>query len=250
MSEFARNAFFGALSLCVIVALWGWGAGQTSSSVLPGPMQVADSLYLGLVEGVLIPHILFTGSAALMGLACGAGLGIGLGALVVAVPLLERFLMPVVVGMQSIPKVAIAPLLVAYLGFGIGSKVFTSALLAFFPIFIACVIGLKAVDREHLRLYRAMDASQLQIIVNLRIPTAISYIFAALRISVVLSLIGCIVSEFVASTRGLGYVIQARSQELDVSMMFAAIICLTALGVTGNLIVRGIERRVVFWKAT
>lgn len=250
MSELSKNAFFGALSLCIVIAIWSSAASRTSASVLPGPMDVAASLHLGLIKGVLIPHILFTASAALMGLACGAGLGIGLGAVVVAIPVLERFIMPVVVGMQSIPKVAIAPLLVAYLGFGIGSKVFTATLLAFFPIFIACVIGLKAVDREQLRLYRAMDASPLQIIVNLRIPTAVSYIFAALRIAVVLSLIGCIVSEFVASSRGLGYVIQARSQELDVSMMFAAIICLTALGVAGNLIIRGIERKVVFWKTT
>jgi NitT/TauT family transport system permease protein len=175
-------------------------------------------------------------------------LGIVAGALVVMVPVLEMFLLPVVTAMQSIPKVALAPLVVAYLGFGMAPKVFTAAMLAFFPAFLAAVAGLRSADRAHLELFRACAASPLHTLWHVRIPAAAPYLFAALQVAVVFSLIGVVVSEFIASTEGLGYVIKARSLELDVSMMFAAIAVLCAMGVVAGLLVRIAERRFVFWR--
>lgn len=241
----------GSLSTLALLTLWWWAVtrpGGLDKSVLPSPHDVAGALHAGLIAGTLHAHILATGKAAMLGLTIGVSLGVAAGALVVLVPLLEMFVLPVVTAMQSIPKVALAPLVVAYLGFGIASKVFTAAMLTFFPAFLAAVAGLRAVDAAHLDLYRACAASPLHTLWNLRIPAAAPYLFAALQVAVVFSLIGVVVSEFIAATEGLGYVIKARSLELDVSMMFAAILVLCAIGVAAGLAVQLLQRRLVFWR--
>jgi len=249
MKEAWKTALASTATLAALVLLWAWAvhAGALDRSVLPPPQEVAAAMKAGLVDGTLHPHILATGRAALAGLAIGVGLGVAAGALIALVPLLEAFLLPLVTAVQSVPKVALAPLIVAYLGFGAASKVFTAAMLAFFPAFIAAVAGLRGADRSHLDLLRVCGASALHTLWNVRLPAAAPYLLASLQVAVVFSLIGVVVSEFIAATEGLGYVIKARSQELDVSMMFAAIVVLCAMGVAGGLLVRIAQRRLVFW---
>lgn len=249
MKDAWKTALASLASFALLVLLWAWAAraGGLGKSVLPPPADVAAALKAGLVDGTLHAHIVATGRAALAGLAIGVALGVAAGALIVLVPVLEAFLLPLVTAMQSIPKVALAPLIVAYLGFGPASKIFTAAMLAFFPAFLAAVAGLRSADRAHLDLYRACGASPLHTLWNVRVPAAAPYLVAALQVAVVFSLIGVVVSEFIAATEGLGYVIKARSQELDVSMMFAAIAVLCAMGVAGGLLVRLAQRRLVFW---
>lgn len=250
MKDAWKTAVGSATTLILLVLLWAWAThgGGPGNSVLPAPADVAAALKSGLVDGTLYVHILATGRAALAGLVIGVGLGIAAATLVVLVPLLEAFLLPLVTAVQSIPKVALAPLIVAYLGFGPASKVFTAAMLAFFPAFIASVAGLRSADRAYLDLFRACGASPLHTMWNVRMPAAAPYLLAALQVAVVFSLIGVVVSEFIAATEGLGYVIKARSQELDVSMMFAAIAVLCAMGVIAGLLVRLAQRRLVFWQ--
>jgi len=249
MKDAWKTVLASTASLLVLVLLWAWATrtGGLDKSVLPSPADVAGALKAGLVDGTLHPHIWATARAALSGLAIGVALGVMGGALIVLVPPAEPFLLPVVTGMQSIPKVALAPLIVAYLGFGIASKVFTAALLAFFPAFLAAVAGLRAADRAHVDLMRACSASALHALWHVRIPAAAPFLFAAMQVAVVFSLIGVVVSEFIAATEGLGYVIKARSLELDVSMMFAAILVLCAMGVGGGLLVRLAQWKCVFW---
>jgi NitT/TauT family transport system permease protein len=250
MKDAWKTAAGSFATFVVLTMLWAWAtrAGGLPKSVLPSPGDVAGSLRAGLFDGTLHVHILATGRAALAGLAIGFTLGMAAGAIVVLVPRLEMFLLPVVTGMQAIPKVALAPLIVAYLGFGLASKVFTAAMLAFFPAFLAAVAGLRSADRGHLDLLRVCGAGSLHTLWHVRIPAAAPYLFAALQVSVVFSIIGVVVSEFIAATEGLGYVIKARSLELDVSMMFAAIVVLCAMGVIAGLLVRMAQRRLVFWQ--
>lgn len=252
MKDAWKTALASTASLIVLLVLWAWltRAGGLDKSVLPSPVDVAGALKGGLIDGTLHAHIWATARAALAGLAIGVTLGVMAGALVVLLPLAEPFLLPVVTGMQSIPKVALAPLIVAYLGFGMASKVFTAALLAFFPAFLAAVAGLRSADRAHLDLMRACSASRLHALWHVRIPAAAPFLFAALQVAVVFSLIGVVVSEFIAATVGLGYVIKARSLEMDVSMMFAAILVLCAMGVGAGLFVRLAQRLTVFWQRT
>lgn len=249
MKEAWKTALASTASLLVLLLWWAWAtrAGGIEKSVLPSPLDVAGALHAGLVDGTLHIHIGATARAALAGLAIGVSLGVATGACIVLLPWLGPFLLPVVTAMQSVPKVALAPLIVAYLGFGLASKVFTAALLAFFPAFLAAVNGLQAADRSHLELMRACSASPLHTLWHVRLPAAAPYLFAALQVAVVFSLIGVVVSEFIAATEGLGYVIKARSLELDVSMMFAAIVVLCAMGVVAGLLVRLAQRHAVFW---
>jgi NitT/TauT family transport system permease protein len=249
MGEMAKMTIATLITFLAVAVAWTVATGPDGlpPSALPPPSDLMDAMNVALVRGTLYPHIAFTVQGALFGLLVGVALGLLLGGLVAIVPVLEDFLLPVVVALQSVPKIAVAPLIVAYMGFGLGSKVFTAALLSFFPIFIAMVRGLRSVDPQILDLYRASSASRLHVLMNVRIPAAALFVFAGLKVAVLLSLIGCIVSEFIASSKGLGFIIKSRSQEFDVSMMFVAIIVLSAIGVIGTMIVQGVQNKVVFW---
>lgn len=128
-----------------------------------------------------------------------------------------------------------------------GRGIFTVALLTFFPLFVATVAGMRAVDANIVDMYRASSASPLHILVHARLPAAGSYIFGALQIAVVLALIGAVISEFIALTMGLGFVIKTQAGELDLSVMFAAIISLALMGALAGAVVRFVQRRVLFW---
>ncbi len=246
-----RTAFAVSLTTLALIAIWTYftSPGGMPPSVLPSPMDVIRALHTGLINGQLWQHIVFTTCAALSGLLLGAMSGLLLSTGVVIVPLAEPFVMPIIVGLQSVPKVALAPLLIWYLGFGIESKVVTAAILCFFPIFVAGVNGMRSLSPDLVDLYRAASASRWHVLVNAQLPAAAPYLFTGMQIAIVLSLTGSVVSEFVASSRGLGYIIRARSQELDLSMAFAAIVVLSVLGVFASLFVRAAQRKLVFWQA-
>jgi NitT/TauT family transport system permease protein len=252
MNEFGKTVVSSILAGLGLLLIWwlatGWGG--VPKTVMPSPGDYLDAMRRGFVEGQLLPHVVFTGQASLLGLVIGVALGIAAGSCVALIRPLGPFITPLVIAMQSVPKVAVAPLLVAYLGFGMGSKVFTSALLCFFPLFVGAMTGLREADRQLIDLFRGFRASRLHILRHVLIPAAAPYLFAALQISIALSLIGCVVSEFVASSRGLGYVIKARAAELDVAMMFAALTALALMGVAATMILRFLQRRIVFWQAT
>jgi NitT/TauT family transport system permease protein len=150
MKDAARTAAASSATLLLLLAFWWFVTrpGGFDKVVLPSPADVADALRAGLVTGTLYPHIAATAEAAAAGLATGVALGVLLGAWVALVPLLEMFLLPIVTGMQSIPKVALAPLIVAYLGFGSSSKIFTAALLTFFPMFLGAGCGTSGFRRR------------------------------------------------------------------------------------------------------
>jgi NitT/TauT family transport system permease protein len=161
---------------------------------------------------------------------------------------LSRFFYPVVLGVQAMPTVAIAPLLAVWLGIDIGSKITLVAVSCFFPVFIGTVAGLNAGHAELRDLYRVFSAGRVRTLWELKLPGALHYIFAGLQVAVVLSFIVCVVGEFVSSVHGLGHLIKALSDQLDVSTMFAAIVVLAVLGAIGATLMRMLHRRVVFWE--
>jgi NitT/TauT family transport system permease protein len=241
-----------ATTAAVVLAIWEYATSRYGfpPTILPPPQGVLRALASGLVEGHLWPHIMFTTQAAFAGLWIGGVLGVLLGAAIALAPMVESFVAPAIIGLQSLPKVALAPLITWYLGYGIEPKVFTAALLSFFPIFVASINGLRSLSPELMDLYRATSASPWHVFLNARLPAAAPYLFSALQVSVVLSLTGSVVSEFVASSQGLGYIIKARSQDLDLSMAFAAVVILATLGVCGSLVVQVAQRRLVFWQSS
>lgn len=216
--------------------------------LVPSPLSVGAALIDGLVGGTFYPHIAATLHAVIVGYLLGCFLAIVIGALLAEIPLIERALMPYIVALQSMPKVALAPLIIVWFGFGMSSKIVLVALICFFPVFINTLVGIRSVNPDIVNLYRAFSASRWNILLNVKLPAAASSIFAGLQISVAMALIGAVVGEFIASKAGLGNLLQASSMTMDVATMFAVVIVLAAIGVAGNEILQYLHRKVVFWE--
>jgi len=231
-AEAARTAAASTVTLVLMLAGWeaivrGLGL---SEQVLPGPLLVAQALWQGWVGGAFWPHASATLQGALGGCVIGGAAGVALG---IAVALNERLrlaLYPVVIAIQSMPTVAVAPLIVVYFGVGLPSKLVTVSLLCFFPLFVNTVAGVLAADPRLLDLYRAASASRWRMLVDVQLPGCMPSLLAGLQVAVVLSFIGCVVSEFVASRAGLGHLIKIYANDLNVAVMFACILSLAFLG--------------------
>jgi NitT/TauT family transport system permease protein len=238
------------LSVGVTMLLWQLivSVNQIEAFVLPAPADVLTAFEIGLIEGRLYPHIWFTLRATMIGLALGCGVAILLGIVLAEFRTLNQFFFPVLIGLQSIPLVAIAPIIIVWFGIGIASKIFMVAQLCFFPTFVSTVIGLTLAKPELLDLYRTFSASRWHVLLNVKLPSAANHIFGGLQIAVVQSFIGCVVAEFIASKEGLGFLIKALSSQLDLSMMFAAIITLSVMGAAAGLLTNSLHRRIVFWE--
>ncbi len=219
-----------------------------SPLVLPPPGAVAAKLVEQMASGALLPHTATTLAEILLGFALGAALGVGSGALVAHSPLLRRVLTPYLIASQAMPKLALAPLFVLWLGYDLTPKVVITALIAFFPLFENTVVGLNEVAPEKLELFRMLGASAWQTFAKLRVPSALPYLFAGLRVAMVLSVVGAVVGEYVGANRGLGALIIASQGTMDTTLMFAVILLLTLLGVGLYLAVVAVERHILAWQ--
>lgn len=193
------------------------------------------------------PDIGATVAGALSGYVIGAVAALTLAAILVEISILDRALHPYILAFQAIPKVAIAPLILIWVGFGVESQVILVTLVVFFPLFLNSYLGLSGVDRDLLDLYRVFSAGRLHTFVNMRLPAALPQIFIGLQIAVAFSLTGCVVMEFLTGTRGAGFLIMNASNSLDAETAVAAMVVLGVIGVFGTLLVRIIEHRIVFW---
>jgi NitT/TauT family transport system permease protein len=237
-------------TLAVLLLVWEASVQllDVPNYILPSLAQVGEALWRGYVEGEYWRHVAFTLTAMLWGYAAGSGLALLLGALVAEIRLVERFIFAFVVGLQSVPKVALAPLVIVWFGFGIESKIVLVALICFFPTFINVIAGFRSVDPAMVDMMHAFGASRLRILFEVKLPAAAGAIIAGLQVGVVLGLIGAVVGEFIASTHGLGHLIQNAATNLDLGAVFAAIASLAAFGIIGTQALRLLHRRVVFWE--
>lgn len=234
-----------------ILLIVAWDAAirvlEVPNFILPTPQAVLAALRRGYVDGQFWQHFLFTSQSMLVGYALGCSAAFGLGCLFAESRAVERTLLPFVVALQSMPKVALAPLIIVWFGFGIESKIVMVALVCFFPMFINTVVGLKQTSPALIDLMSAFSASRGSVLLRIKIPSAAGHIFAGLQIAIVLGLIGAVVAEFVSSTRGLGHLISASAVNLETDVMFAALISLSVLGVGGSQLVRFLHAKIVFW---
>jgi NitT/TauT family transport system permease protein len=231
------------------VALWEWVVRQWSvpSFIAPPPSAVARSLAAGLASGVYLEHFWATLGEALAGFAIAAVSGIALGAVIAQFRLVERTIYPYLVALQTLPKIAVAPLIIVWAGFGLSSKVIIAALVAFFPVLVNVIVGLKTIDQSKLELMRSLRASRWQVFRLVTFPNALPFVFAGLDIAVVFSVLGAIVGEFVGAQRGLGNLILQFNVTLDIAGVFAVLILLAVLGIALHLVMQAVERRVIFW---
>ncbi len=252
MSIRLRRVLLPVASILVFLFLWHFAVTffQVPSYLLPTPRVVIEAFVGGYASGLFWPHLFTTLSEMVIGYIAGCGVALVLGALVAEWEVLDEIVNPFVVALQSMPKVALAPLLLVWFGFGITSKVVLVALICFFPVFINSAAGFRSSDTNLLRLYRAFSATRLTVFWNVKLPSAAQNIFAGLQIAVVLALIGAVVGEFVSAKSGLGYLIQSSTLNFDVATMFAAIISLSLIGITFTSVLRAVQRRVVYWNDT
>jgi ABC-type nitrate/sulfonate/bicarbonate transport system permease component len=215
----------------LILALWEAAVAgfRIPSYILPPPTQVARLL---VAERELLgTHFLVTLEEVLAGLVVACVVGIGLGIAIFHSPTLERGLYPFIIASKTVPIFAIAPLLIVWFGYGMAPKVIVAALFVFFPIVVNTVDGLKAVDPDAVNLLRIAQASQWQILTKVRLPAALPFIFAGLKIGVSVAVIGAVVGEWVGAKAGLGFLMIHANAQLQIDLIFAAIAALSALGV-------------------
>lgn len=250
MADALKTAAASAVTFVLLILLWygaiAWFA--IPEFVLPTPAQVWQALLNGWLSGALVEHAVFTLTATLTGFVIGSLIGIAVGALVAEVAVISLAFYPIIIAIQSMPTIAIAPLIIVYFGVGMESKVFTVALLCFFPVFVNTVAGLNAADPRLMDLYRAFSANRLRIFWDVKLPGAVDHIMASLQIAIVLAFVGCVVSEFIASTKGLGHIIKTFAADLNVALMFAAIVSLGVLGAVAGGLVGRLHRALVFWR--
>ncbi len=232
----------------ILFALLAWELAvrtlRVPAYLLPPPSAIFASM-----ERSLFMHLAVTLGEALAGFLLASILAFLAALAFVRSPTLERGLFPLAVTLKTTPLVAIAPLLVLWMGTGWSSKVAAAALICFFPVLVNAVKGLKAADADYYELFRAMKASRRQEFRKLRIPFCLPYLYSALKISSSLAIVGAIVGEFVGATQGLGYLIMISSSHLDTDTLFSAIFAAALAGIAVFQLIGWIERRVVFWQS-
>jgi len=236
-----------AAALAVGLVFWEvWTRARDISILLvPPPSRVIDR-FLDR-PGFFLGEGMATLYEALLGLALGAAVALVGAVLMAHSRLAERALFPLAILVKVTPVVAVAPLLVIWFGFGLWPKVCVAALISFFPFLVNAITGFRSVNPGAMEFVRSLQASPLQVFLKLRAPSALPYLFAALKVSLPLSLIGAVVAEWFSGDKGLGLVIFTANYQLDTPTLFAAIAVLAVIGVALNTATSLVERRVLFW---
>jgi len=216
--------------------------------LLPDPWMTLQEFVAAVRSGELPADAFATVSAATIGYVIGAATAFLLAAAMAMSRGVERVLLVPVMAFQSIPKVALAPLIYLWIGFGMRSTVALVALACIYPVFVNSFTGFRAVDPNLVDLYRASGAGPLRIFWSVRLPSALPQLFVGLEVSVVFALLAAVVMELVAGERGLGVRIQSASATLDMATVFGAIALLAAIGITASTALRALRRKLVFWQ--
>lgn len=216
--------------------------------MVPPPSAVVMALVSN--PQIYVHHAVYSLYSTLIGFALAVVLGVLLALAIVESKVVERTLYTVLVTLNSVPKVAVAPLFIVWLGTGLEPKVAIAAMIAIFAIVIDLVHGLKSVEPDMLDLGRALKGSRLKVMVKIRFPHALPALFSGMKVAISLALIGAIVGEFVAAKRGLGYLIMMAQGQYDTVTMFAAIVILALLGIVLFFLLDALERLALPWHAS
>lgn len=239
--------FVAVVGVWDLVTRLGW----VSAIILPTPAEtLEDLIFVGknLIAGEYMRDALWTTTlTVLYGFLIATGIGFSLGVLVGETKFGERAVMPYLVAIDTMPKVAFAPLFIAWLGFAIASKVALAAFIATFPIVVATAAGLYAASENERMLFKSMGATRIQTLIRLKLPNGLPYIFTGLKIAAVGVMAGAITGEFLGGGRGFGALIRQSASQLDTPRVFALILYLSLLGLSLYFVVVWMQRRFVFW---
>ena len=219
---------------------------EVPTIILPRPLEIIAAF--GSNYQYLGGHTLTTLYEILGGFALGSLFGMLSALIMTQFPLVRSVIYPIVIASQTTPKIALAPLIVVWFGVGVLPKIGIVALLAFFPVLINTIAGLESTDEGHENLMRTVHASEFQIYWHIRLPSAVPFILAGLKLSITVSVIGAIVAEWVASSSGLGYLLLFYTQYLDVVRTFMVLIVLVAVGMS-CFALTALAERLLSWEA-
>jgi NitT/TauT family transport system permease protein len=252
MSAYKRVQNILPAILSIVFALFAWQLTvqwtQLPRFILPAPLDVWSRFLEALNDGSLLYHTGITLAEIVLGLLVGITFATMMGYALAKSRSLERVLSPYLVASQAIPVVAIAPLLVIWLGDGILSKVVICALIVFFPVLVNTVVGVRAVPLALYDLMHSIRATRWQILLKLEIPASLPIMLGGLRIGATLSVIGAIVGELVDAEQGLGFLLQLGDFQYDTSMVFVAVFMLIALALSMYGVVTLLERKFLKWQ--
>jgi NitT/TauT family transport system permease protein len=238
----------------VVIGIWDLATtrmGWVSPIILPSPAETLDDLiFVGknlLTGGYMLDALWTTTRTVFWAFLIAASVGFSLGVLVGETKFGERAVMPYLVAIDTMPKVAFAPLFIAWLGFDIASKVALAAFIATFPIIVSTAAGFYAASENERMLFKAMGASRWQTLVRLKLPTGLPYIFTGLKIAAVGVMAGAITGEFLGGGKGFGALIRESASMLDTPRVFSLILYLSLLGLALFFLVAWVQKRLVFW---
>jgi NitT/TauT family transport system permease protein len=246
-----------ALSFGLLAALLGlWWLATARLGVQPFVLPPPADVIGWLVKGFALPygnpaslwyHTAVTIQEAVAGFVLGATFGIVGGMALAHWTTAERVLSPFIVAFQSLPKIAIAPLLVVWFGFGMEAKVITATIITFFPLLVAAITGYHSVEPDRIDLARSCNATPAQIFWKIILPSSLPFVFAGLHVGVVMAILGAITGEFVGAQAGLGLLLLQYNNDMQVGGVFSILFLLGAFGFVLNFLMRRLEARFCFW---
>ena len=234
--------------LAAILAVWQFAVTDALLPYFSRPSLIAAKLFELLTHQDIYRHISVTLAEIVMGYSLGAVIGLSLGFILGRSQFLSAALQPYIIGLYSIPKIALAPVFIVWLGLGIASKVAVVFVASFFLVFFNTYSGLISINEELVRLARLMGASWPQTVTRVILPAAAPQIFLGLRTAVPYAVIGAVIGEYIGSSEGLGYFILYASQTYDAAALFAGIIILVAIVFMANFGLNWLEGRVIRWR--
>jgi NitT/TauT family transport system permease protein len=249
-SRLARRPWPPLLFLVLLVGLWelALAVDYVSESILPHPKDIVVSFYeLVIEESFIWDDVAATLWESVAGFGLGAALGLALAIPSGLSPVMRQMLGPYAVALQVTPRIAIAPLIIAWAGFGYNSKIWIAAIIAFFPVYVNALTGILTVDEDAREMFRSLGASRWQMFTHLMVPGSLPVLFAGLKTAAGLALVGAVVGEFISAERGLGVLVQQFSSQLAIADAFAVILMLMFLGLLLYGAMEWLERTTVFW---
>jgi NitT/TauT family transport system permease protein len=238
------------LTLIIVVVIWQVivSAKIYPTFIIPSPLLVVNKGIQVVADGSLFYHAGVTFGNVVVGLLVGLILAVSLGYMIAKTPLLEDFLSPIIVAVQSAPVVAYAPLLVIWFGSGPTSKIVTGALIVFFPMLMNTIVGIRTVPQPLRDLMNSMRATRWQTFTKLEVPAAMPILISGLKISATLAVIGAVVGEFVSANAGLGFLVNIARNQYDTPLVIIAVLALTLIARFLYSLVSLIERIVLRWQ--
>lgn len=236
-------------SLVALIAFWHFSVKtwDISPALLPSPGAVGHALWQNLADGTFIVDLRTTLAEVLLGFLIGGSVGFALAILISEFKAARLIIYPYIIGFQSMPKTALAPMFLIWFGFGMESKVAQVVISAFFPVLINSLAGLTRVDPDQLDMMKAFCGKRWRVFYMVKLPSALPSIFAGLELAIVFSMLMAVVAEYLGSTAGLGYRILKLNTSMDVAAMFAALLLLSFVGFALHGVVKHVARKIVFW---